>query len=142
MEEAKTPSGIYYMRTAYEKHNYRDLYGDVWVLAKWEAPISLDEWLGRVGTTFPWPKHGEYHPIESTVLPAGREPDEELTLYTIYKLYQHLGMKWPDHLRDAVQELAQRDKADKGKWSDIVDDMMPAFGNVPGERQHVSFGGI
>ena len=51
-------------------------------------------------------------------------------------------MKIHDHLNNAYKEVLKKRQDDVGRWSDIVDDMMPAFGNVPGRKMHVSFGGI
>ena len=141
-EEGKTPSGLFVIQTKWEKHSFADIYGPNWLLAKWQAPIPYSEWAKQIGTAFPWPRHGEYCPVESTVLRPGLEPDEDITQYTVYKLHQHLGMKAPDHLKRAYDEIEQRRKEDIGKWSDIVDDVMPAFGNVPGKKMHVSFGGV
>lgn len=139
-KEGRTPAGIYFMQPVWERHSYAEIHGSRWVLAKWEPPgVDEAEWYRQFSGMFPWPRHGEYHPIEDTILPAGVEPAEQLTDYTVFILYQHLGMKYPDHLRRIMEAANQQKDRDKAWWSDGVDEMMPAFGNVPGQKMHVSF---
>jgi hypothetical protein len=140
MEECKTPGGLYLMRALYERHSFADRYGTVWFLAKWEPPsCGAEEWTRLYGTAFPWPSHGQYLPIESTVLPAGVEPNESLTAYTAKKLAEHLGMKFADHLGDIKAGHEQQKQGEKSQWSDVVDDTLPTFGQIPGSKGHVSF---
>ena len=139
-KERRTESGLIVMCPVWERHNYADRYGDVWMLTKWEEPeLDYTDWYYNFGGYMPFPSKGMYHPIESTVLPEGTEPNIDLTRYAIYKLYGHLGMSYKDHLAQIKQTAAKIEKEDKDTWSDIVDDAVPAFANVPGTKEHVSF---
>jgi len=131
--------GLWVIGTAWERHCQADRYGPVWMLTAWMPAMSEREWLRTVGTAFPWPRHGEHHPIDSTVLPEGTEPDETLTMYVARKLYLHLGMKVPEYLDTARAGPERRKREQQAEWNDAVDDVIPAFGNIPGEKTHVSF---
>lgn len=139
-KEQRTESGLIVMRPVWERHDYADRYGDVWMLTKWQKPeLSYTDWYYNFGGALPFPARGMYHPIESTVLPAGAEPDEDLNQYSIYKLCEHLGLSYGDHLMD-IKEMANKvEREDRDTWSDIVDDAVPAFANIPGSKEHVSF---
>jgi hypothetical protein len=140
MEEVQTQGGIYYARAVYERHLFADRYGPVWLLAKWEPPAcDAEEWSRRFGTAFPWPRQGQYLPIESAVLPEGVEPNEQLTEYTAWKLTRHLGMKYDDHLEDIHRQRRMQERGEKSQWSDQVDDALPTFGQLPGQKMNVSF---
>ena len=138
--EDRTDSGLYVARKRWDRHSHAEHYGNVWMLTAW-APPEWDRmtWWNNFAGAFPYPVNGEYHPIESTVLPVGEEPSEALNLYTVRKLYGHLGMDYKDHLDNANSIVEKHKKADASIISDAVDDMVPAFGNVPGEKSHVSF---
>ncbi len=140
MKEMETPSGLIVMRTQWKKHSFVETYGLVWLLAKWTPPeLEHDEWWEKFQGDMPFPAKGQYCPIDSTVLPEGRVPDEALNRYAIQKLYEHLGLSYKDHLGAANSLIAKHEKEKQRQVDDSVDDAMPAFGNIPGQRQHVSF---
>jgi len=140
MKEGKTPSGIIVMRTEWAKHHLVDTYGMVWLMAKWTPPeLDYDDWWAQYQGDVPFPAKGQYCPIESTVLPEGRVPDEALNQYAIQKLYEHLGMSFKDHLKDSRDLVAKKQGFEQKLIDDSVDDAVPAMGNIPGKKEHVSF---
>ena len=139
-KEGLSPGGIWVAQKEWERHSYADMYGNKWLLAMWTPPeCGPSEWSLIMQDAFPYPSNGEYHPIESTVLDVGVEPNENLNRYTLMKLYKHLGMEWNEHLDTANTTLEKVAKDDQTMTDDMIDDVVPAFGNVPGERMHVSF---
>lgn len=140
MKEGKTPSGIIVMRTEWARHSFVGTYGLVWLMAKWTPPeLEYDQWWAQFQGDVPFPAKGQYAPIESTVLPEGRVPDEALNEYAIKKLYEHLGMSYKDHLKDSNAVIAKKQRHEQRLIDDSVDDAVPAFMNIPGSKEHVSF---
>lgn len=142
LKETKTPAGLYVMQTEYERHSFADLYGDIWCVAMWQAPMPRDEWIQRFGNEFPWPPKGDYRPIDSTQLPVGMEPDEDLTQYSVFKIYQHLGIKMPEHIENTYRDAERMNRRARCKWEDFVDDAMfvgAKVGHIPGRKDAVSF---
>jgi len=140
METRKLPSGIWAAVTEWKRKCYAEVYGPRWVLTVWQPPeYDREEWFRVFKGAFPWPEKGEFHPVESTLLPVGSEPTEYLTHYTIFMLHRHLGMDYPDHLREIKEDVKRKATAEQSWWDDIVDDAVPAFGNIPGSKEHASF---
>jgi hypothetical protein len=140
MKEMKTESGLIVMRTQWQEHSFVETYGLVWLMAKWTPPeLDYDEWWEQFQGDIPFPAKGQYCPIESTVLPEGRVPDEALNQYAIRKLYEHLGMSYRDHLDASRAVIANKQRHEQRIVDDSVDDAVPAFGNIPGKKEHVSF---
>jgi hypothetical protein len=102
------------------------------MLVAWAPPeLSETEWYSRFRGEFPYPRTGEYHPIDAMVLPPGVVPDEGLNQFCIKKLPQELGLAYEAKLR-MVQEKVDRIRTEeKRQLQDAVDDAMPAYGSLP-----------
>lgn len=94
-----------------------------------------------VGLAMPYPKHGDWVPIENVRLGPQYpehpdEPTEEATLDAIAAIKHH-------RLQDAREFVEEPDRLHKlamkshiNKIGDELDDLRAAFDNVPGSRAH------
>lgn len=127
----------------YERHTWADTpHGQKWIMAKWQAPVSKEEWERTLGTSFPWPSRGEYHPIENmgahdggcTCKNPNEPPDEAHTVSAVAALKYHLGKSKQELIDRMLIRKQLADQAVINRIGDDLDDTMTAFGRVPGSN--------
>jgi hypothetical protein len=144
-EENKTESGLIVgMKRTYEQHCYAEVYGPRWILAHWQEPIPRHRWVAAFGDSAPWPKDGEYHPIDNVMLDPGREPNEAHTEVACMAIRLHRKTTRQE-LTDSFHATVDAEKREmRNQIHDEMVDEENAFHNPnPGARGGpVSFGGI
>jgi hypothetical protein len=114
---------------------------ECWVLAKWLAPPSHDEWLDSFGTEVAYPARGLYY-VTDVMLSPEYEPNEAITYDSIGKVKALRSLTLSDIVRLQREKRDSIETAGDRRIADWIDDKATAFGNVPGKRGgHVSFGG-
>lgn len=137
----------YFMRRGerYERFNWADRLGNVWLLAKWHrSELTPEQWFSSFRGQFPYPVNGLYYALPETVLKPGLEPDSDDTAQVIRRLHEQMDLKYAAQLSKATEDAeGQKDEA-ASQFYDEVDSWWPAFGNFNfGARGgHVSYGGI
>lgn len=125
-------------------YDYAMLLEPRWVLAYWKEPVPEQEWFDSGRSDFPWPRNGEFHPIENIDMPCGVEPNEFETGRAIRDLRRHLAAidqrdlhNGTDGVKNLVDEAkAKREagkKAIKSEMESWLNDTMTAFGKIPGK---------
>lgn len=124
----------------YERHSWGEMrgaddapLGNCWMLAKWNSSIPEEEWWRRFGDLAPWPKHGEYTPIENWICRRDEDLERE-SAHAAYALRQHLGKKFNDFLDESNAKAEKNKRDERNLIGDFVDDAGTAFGNIPGSR--------
>lgn len=113
-----------------------------WVIAHWRKPPSPDEWVRVHGKNTMYPKRGLYY-ITSEWLREGAVPTEYATYFFIKKIENHLGKTDAEFLTELSEAAAKRKRDGEQRKKDILDDVLPTYGSIPGKRGgEVSFGGI
>lgn len=142
-EWKRRASGLLTREPRYERHTWADTpHGQQWMVAQWTPPISQDEWVTTLGTSFPWPHMGQYNPIENMGCHDGgcdckdrnSPPDDSHTRGAIKALAFHLGHKTQEL---ADMNLAQYHAHRKSICSEIesdLDDTLTAWGRIPGSN--------
>ena len=111
-----------------------------WVLAVLVDPPSEAEWAASFGS-LDYPGRGYYAPTDQ-MCRIGASPNEELTDYMIGMIVAAKDST-REQTRDAINDIAaSKERESKRLVSDQVDDAIPAFGNIPGTKEHVSFPGV
>lgn len=138
-EQRKTASGLWVVGTKYEFVKQVDG-PSRWVLAILVDPPSEAEWSAMFGS-LPYPGRGQYVATDQ-MCKIGVEPTEELTGAMIGLITEGLEAT-REQKRDAIEERAERDDREiANRRNDFIDDSMPAFGNLPGTKESVSFPGV
>lgn len=112
-----------------------------WVVARLMDPPSEAKWYEAFGVHFPYPSRGYYVATEFAVK-VGMEPTEELTRFIVSKLRENESLTLSQHEENFKSRIEHREKSLDNHRSDFIADAVPAFGNIPGQKNHVSFGGI
>ena len=145
LEESRTEGGLIVgMQRTFTKHSYAEVFGPRWILAHWQPPIHRERWVAMFGDTAPWPKDGEYHPIDSVVMPPGLEPLDIHTEVACMAIRLHLKTTRQD-LQDRFDKTIAQEKKDMSRevYDEMVDSENAFFNPKPSARGgHVSFGGI
>lgn len=137
----QTPAGLWVPgELQYERHSWGEMrgadgkpLGNSWVMAHWVAPISEAAWKTKYQNKAPWPKHGEYAPIENWVCRRDEDLENE-SAHAEFALRQHLSKTYDDFLEDATAAAQKVKRDEREEFGDFVDDAMTAFGNIPGSR--------
>lgn len=125
-------------------YDYAMLLEPKWVLAYWREPMPELEWFNRGLGDFPWPRNGEYHPIENIDMSCGVEPNEFETMRAIRDLRRHLAaidQTKKNTGTDGVKQLVDQNKARmeahkcsiRSEMESRIDNAMTAFGKIPGK---------
>jgi hypothetical protein len=111
-----------------------------YVLCVWIAAQSFDEWRKQFDDTMEWPKGGEYFPVSTphttAYLNPGKLPTKDDTWQVI---------KWVREDKDKAMTLLQavdtyadndrkRIKAEQERAMHTLDNLLPAYDNIPGRR--------
>jgi hypothetical protein len=140
-EEYTSPGGLILMRPKCVLRSWADIGGyDYWVVAHWRGPtMSEQAWDTTFGNFFPYPSRGDYLPVANAHRPIHEDPDEVATRFAVMLLRKSIDRTTQTLLSD-LKDQEERDKhVVQGRVDSFVDDIMPAFGNIPGEKLHVSF---
>lgn len=128
------------LRPHFEFDDMRSRYGDVWLVAKWLAPPDESSWLNQFQGLVPYPSDGNWIPVADRCwLDEGIEPNERATREAIGRLLPQMDMDIAARTRVVTENLEKHDAAIQKQADDMVDEATPAFGNVPGKNEHVSF---
>lgn len=136
-----SPGGIWIPgEMQYERHTWGEMrgadgepLGDCWIMANWKATIPEKEWIAKFGHIAPWPKHGEYAPIENWICRRDEDLERE-SAHAAYALRQHLGKTFNDFLEESTAAAKKVAEDERNQFGDFVEDSMTAFGNIPGSR--------
>ncbi len=135
------------IQTAFRRYEHvPQVAEDRWALAMWQAPPSEELFKMTFGTEMAYPRSGWYHVCDTPVdrlLEEGFEPSERFTYYIIHLTKKQRAMSMRDIRRTIEDNRAARDVEKDKHVGDYLDDVVTAFGNLPGKRGgSVSFGGI
>jgi predicted ATPase len=122
---------------SYRAIPWADLMGARWCVVKWEHR-DQETWRTAYGNSLPWPKHGEYVAISSSLMPIGAEPDEYDHQQLLYRLSRHLGMTRAEHIAAPHAIIAAQDKERRRVIHDMVQDATLPFNHIPGAKDSVS----
>ncbi len=113
-----------------------------WVLAHWLPPQETKEqWEARFKGEIPYPRGGSYS-VTDVILHRGVEPTEQLTSDVIGKVRALRNLSFAG-IQSAIAEGREATRKEKDSYvSDAIDDRLPIPGHIPGQKDHVSFGGI
>lgn len=141
------PNGIEGVRPTYEPRKLNSSLDNQWVLCEMVPPISEKAWLAQWGWKLEWPSLGYWRPTMSggglNALARGMEPDEDSTADLIGLIREWRTKSLADHEREIVDNIDQRDAAQRERNRAMVRDKIPAFGGgSPGGKQHWMQGGI
>lgn len=137
MVQLASRRGLVGMQMDYRPLPWADLIGPRWCVTKWEHRTRA-EWQRTYGCSLPWPKHGEYVGLHSSLMPEGAVPDEHMQRMLVYRLRQHLGMTDAEHDALPFVQLEARNKETMRVIRDQIEDMQPAFLHEPGAKDDVS----
>jgi hypothetical protein len=113
-----------------------------WVLCRWQVP-NQETWLATYLTLDNYPTGGRYIPLsigsKLTTLPESSPPSEDDSRLICAMVKADAGE--PANVkRDKWQHsLEQRDVGKRAVLRDAIRDVLPSFGQRPGEKGHVSF---
>lgn len=154
---SRNPSGLMTLERKFQRRCWADRLGVRWIIVKWQH-WTEDEWSAQFGTrkqanpskdpaaagtatdepswtaTVPYPRHGEWLPIENWKLEEDEEPTPDLTQKFIWALKRDREMtieKWVE--QDEWQHKDNR-RLWKSEWRSRIDDAMTAFGRIPGSH--------
>jgi hypothetical protein len=134
--EYTTAAGVIYMTDKPEMA--RQIEGPPrWLLVKLVEPVSEREWSAQYGR-IPYPGRG-YYVATDMILKVGAEPSDSLTDEMVGLIKTALSKTPQQHL-EAAQKLYDDKQAESQRiTNDTIEDAIPAFGNLPGRKEHVSF---
>lgn len=119
----------------------RQVDDDCYVIGMWSAPMPESEWRAQ----FPdigYPHQGMYYATD-IMLRQGHEPTDSRTDEVAGLIKSSELKTFRDCLDEIEASRGKREKANASIISDVIDDSVTAFGNLPGSRGgSVSFGGI
>lgn len=136
-----TPSGLYLLKKDFKAQSWAERYGRCWILSKWKH-YTEEEWFRRVGNSMPYPKQGDWEPVENIRLGPeypehSPDPDQQATLDACAAIRAHRERtKRPNFAEEDEAELVadyqKLVKSHTQPYHDRIDDMAPAFDNDPG----------
>lgn len=136
----QSPSGLILASAEYKP--VKQLEGEGrWVFAALMQPVGEGDWTQRFGDSVPYPAKG-YYIATSWACKVGVEPTEELTDEIIANQRINSRLSEKQHEDNFTQRIEKRTAEKNRRIDDIVHDAAPAFDNVPGQKNHVSFGGL
>ncbi len=138
--DTRTKGGLYVVGQRYEMT--RQIEEDRWVVAVWDSPQSREQWDATFRGEVPWPRQGMYYASDIMLLP-GVEPNDLVTNDVLGKVKAKRTMTMLDFMEHAEAKVESRKRETERIQSDYIDDVVTAFGNIPGKRGgSVSFGGV
>jgi hypothetical protein len=140
-KESQTQSGLYVIEPVYSLVPMVDGDGR-WVFAKLTEPPSYSEWLEAFKGEIDYPASGYYAPT-SIMCRLGKQPDEDITEFAVWIVRQNESKSEAEHRQDVDAGIKKQHDDNQKVIGDVIDDAIPAFGNIPGTRSlNVSFGGV
>lgn len=119
----RTESGLLTYGHEYERRCWADRIGRCWTVAKWTFTPE-DIWVNQHGDRVPWPKHGEWNPIENWKLEANQDPNLEITLEFCAALRFHREHSFEDWVREYDAEWEAYRKAKRSELESAINDAM------------------
>lgn len=139
-DERRTNGGLYVTGEHYEMT--RQIEEDRWVVAVWEPSPDEETWAAAFKGEVPWPRRGMYY-VSDIMLRPGIEPNDQVTNDVLGKVKAKRALTFRDFLDHAEAKAEHMNKETERIQSDYIDDVVTAFGNIPGKRGgSVSFGGV
>jgi hypothetical protein len=133
-----TPGGLVQAAPKYELRPMNPTLDHQWVICRWEAPISEQEWRDAFGYQMEWPSHGDYYPT-NVALPQGVEPNDTWTDRVIEAERERRSKSLADHANAIQRGMERNERSVRSRRNDIIEDAIPAFGNVPGTKGVASY---
>ncbi|MGC4052879.1 MAG: hypothetical protein QM757_26425 [Paludibaculum sp.] len=129
-EDVETECGLFVgQQRRFVMQSYADVFGKRWTLARLQPPIDERLWKAIWADRVPWPRHGEYHPVENVMLDPGREPTEEVTCMVVLCLRLHRKTTRQDVADQIAAQEARSHKEDRDRiYGEMVEDDS-IFGN-------------
>ncbi len=136
-----TAAGVLLLQKTFVAKPWAERYGKCWILTKWKY-YTEDEWFQITKGSMPYPKLGEWEPVENVRLGPeyeshSPEPDLQATLDACAAIKAHRERtERPTFIEEDEAELLaeykQITKTHTRPYHDQIDDMVPAFGKEPG----------
>lgn len=104
-----------------------------------EFEMTESIWNSIFQSEHPFPRHGQYVPVEQCWLTEGEEPTMDRTIFAIHFLRKQMAMTIRDRTSKVVDEMVAKAKADRDTAHDMVDNDWPAFDEVPGRKHGTAF---
>jgi len=112
-----------------------------YVVAKFVPPCTEAEHRAQFGHMLEWPKHGIWRPMTLTALKPGVVPTIDGTWRVIRMIREQQATI--DAMIAAMETEEERlNQQNFHNRKDQIKDLLPAFGNNPGKKEGVSFGGV
>ncbi|HYV63300.1 MAG TPA: hypothetical protein VE958_11535 [Bryobacteraceae bacterium] len=144
----RTPGGIFTLQKKYTPRCWAERYGKCWILTKWRH-YTEDEWYGMVKGAMPYPKQGDWEPVETIRLGEeypdhAVEPNLDETQQACAAIRAHRARLSSYHYDPHQNVLAREielesERLQQSKVNSILSgidselrDLTPAFGNDPG----------
>lgn len=130
---------LYAAETTYRRYPWADVIGDRWCIVRWKR-WTREQWIAQHGTSWPWPRHGEYEMVSGGCMPKGEVPDERVTAIFIRRVTEQLDLheSTRQHLDKILVGLERQRQDELKPVHDHIDDILPAFAHAPGAKDHVS----
>lgn len=115
-----------------------------WVLCRWTPPpMSRDDWYREFGSRYDFPRRGEWVPT-NMALPPDIDPDvltrgQTFTERMIGLIKQQLNKTFNQLEAEALEAIQKREAEEDAFVEEVAREAVPAFANVPGSKEHVSF---
>jgi hypothetical protein len=133
-EAVLLPSGVYSWERKKKVRKMCPELHDQWVLAKWFAPGSAEEWSKHFGTRLPFPSRGYWIPT-NVVLEPGVFPDMAVTQLVIGMIRRERENKYADYMNKTESAIDKADRDHLNRGIDAIQDAFTAFANPkPGAR--------
>lgn len=117
-----------------------DGHRNYWILCQFLPPCGRDEFHRRFGTMLEYPKNGTWSPIKDSGLKPGIFPTIETTNFCIDGVRAHF-TEFEKALEAEVKKQEIAELTTKLNLKHKFKDQFPAFGQIPGTKGTVSFGG-
>lgn len=128
---ARNEAGLMTLERKFERRCWADRLGVRWIIVKWNHWDEGD-WIEQFGTKIPFPRHGEWLPIENWKLEEEEDPTLDLTDKFVWALKRDREMNMADWIKRDEEDFARYLKSQKSELSSRVRNAMTAYGRIPG----------
>lgn len=114
------------------------LLNDQWVICRWVAPTSEDEWRRLYGYSLEWPSRGELAPTNVDMAP-GMVPTEADNARAIFCIRQMLDTRVAAQMAALKDAEAKKETKRKQDDYDRIREELTTYDHVPGMKGAVSY---